>query len=449
MQGTLTLVVGLGKTGQSIARHLHRMNIPFVIFDTRAEPPGLDMFKSAFPGVDVFLSSLPESVYPHLKEIISSPGVSHDDPFFQKAKDLNIPIIGDIECLARVITSPVVAITGTNGKSTVTTLVGLMMKSAGLLTAVAGNIGTPVLDFLKEGTHYDVWVLELSSFQLELTDSLSPVAATILNITPDHLDRHHTLDAYRQAKQRVYRGAGVLLYNRQDEQTYPDSAYLINGVRIISYGLDMPNHDDCWGILQEKGKAYLARGKECLLTVDELKIKGRHNWANALAACALAEAMDVPMTVMRDVLRAFTGLPHRCQWTRTLDGVTWINDSKGTNIGATISAIDGIGGAMSGKIVLIAGGQGKGADFSMLRPSMPGHVRAAVLFGQDADQLEAALEDLVPIKRAKNLEEAINIAKLQAKPDDVVLLSPACASLDMFKDFNHRGEVFTSLVNAL
>ena len=451
MQGMLTLVVGLGKTGQSIARYLRHNHVPFVVFDTRSDPAGLNAFSEHFSDVDIFLKTLPDAVYPRLKEVISSPGVPLDDPVLQKARELNIPVIGDVECLARVITAPVIAITGTNGKSTVTTLVGLMAKSAGKLVAIGGNIGAPVLDFLNEGVHYDAWVLELSSFQLDLTASLTPVASTILNVSPDHLDRHHTFQAYCHAKQRIYRGADVLLYNREDELTYPDACYLIDGVHIISYGLDAPNHDDCWGILvDEAGMPWLARGKEKILSVDTLRIKGKHNWANAIAACALAESIDIPKNVMLDVLTEFTGLPHRCQWVRSIDGVIWINDSKGTNIGATLSAISGIGGAMpEGKIILIAGGQGKGADFSLLRPLMQDYVRTAVLIGQDANQLDEALSDLVPTFRASTLEKAINLAKLQAQSGDVVLLSPACASLDMFNDFNHRGEVFTNLVNAL
>ena len=450
MQGTLTLVVGLGKTGQSIARHLRRINAPFVVFDTRENPADLPVFKENFPDVDVFLQYLPESIYSHLIEVISSPGVAYDDPVLEKARALNIPVIGDIECLARIVTAPVVAITGTTGKSTVTTLVGMMAMLAGQRVAVAGNIGTPVLDFLSEGIAYDVWVLELSSFQLDLTMSLTPSAGTILNVSPDHLDRHHTYEAYAHAKQRVYRGAGVLLYNREDEQTYPDACYLMDGVHIISYGLDAPEHDDCWGILVDHaGVSWLARGEKAVLPVDALRIKGRHNWLNAIAACALAEAIHVPEHVMIEVLTQFPGLAHRCQWVRTLDEVVWINDSKGTNIGAALSAIEGIGSAMSGQIVLIAGGQGKGADFSLLRPVMQSFVRTVILIGQDADALEVALSDLLPIVRAESLAQAIQCAKAQAHAGDVVLLSPACASLDMFNDFNHRGEVFTDLVNAL
>jgi UDP-N-acetylmuramoylalanine--D-glutamate ligase len=443
MAGSYYLVAGLGKTGHSIARYLQRRNKPFAVFDTRPEPEGLGDFYAEFPGVDVHLKTLPESLYKQLTEIISSPGVSLDDDVMRKAIELGIPVIGDIECLAREIHAPVVAITGTNGKSTVTTLVGEMARKAGLTVAVAGNIGTPVLDLLDNDVAYDLWVLELSSFQLDLTYSLAPVAATILNVSPDHLDRHHSLEAYVQAKQRVYCHANMMIYNRSDEQTKPTSII----AETISYGLNEPTSKD-WGIITTDSVPYLCQGSDKLMPMDSLYIKGLHNWENALAACALAEAVCVARCDMVCVLEQFKGLPHRTQWVRTMDGVDFINDSKGTNIGATISAISGIGGSVRGKIVLIAGGQGKGADFTELRAPVGEYVRSLVLIGEDADKLEKALSDVVDITRAASLDEAVDMAAIKAKPGDVVLLSPACASLDMFHDFNHRGQVFTQVVNA-
>ncbi len=448
MRSSLYLVAGLGKTGHSIARYLRRRNKAFVAFDTRLQPAGLAEFNAEFPGVEVFLGELPDALYGQLTEIISSPGVELDGPSLQKANRMGIPIIGDIECLAREINVPVIAITGTNGKSTVTTLVGEMAKAAGLSVAVAGNIGLPVLDLLDDGFQYDLWVLELSSFQLDLTYSLAPLAATILNVTPDHLDRHHHLEAYIKAKQRVYHQAKAILYNREDLQTSPVIQPENLAPLVSSFGLDVPTVGN-WGLIVADGMNYLAYGQARILPVDALRIKGRHNWQNALAACALAEAAGVPQSQMIDVLRSFTGLPHRSQWVRAIEGVDWVNDSKGTNIGATMSAISGIGGSMQGKIVLIAGGQGKGADFSELRASMTEYVRSVVLIGEDADKLEQAIHDVVNVVRAPSLEEAVCIAKLQAHPGDVVLLSPACASLDMFRDFNHRGDTFTAAVDAL
>ncbi|QRN02756.1 UDP-N-acetylmuramoyl-L-alanine--D-glutamate ligase [Legionella sp. MW5194] len=438
------LVAGLGKTGQSIARYLKRRNEPFIAFDTRNQVEGLADFHSEFPGVDVFLGQLPSTVYPHLKAVITSPGVSLEEPFLTQAYERGIPVYGDIECLVREITAPVIAITGTNGKSTVTMLVGEMAKAAGRHAAVAGNIGTPVLDLLDKGMDYDLWVLELSSFQLNLTHSLAARAATILNVTPDHLDRHHTMAAYIESKQRIYKQAELLIYNREDKATVPETG----DAQRISFGLDKPETGH-WGIVYDGKDAFLAYGEERWLAVDELRIKGTHNWQNALAACALARAAGIDRDAMITVLKTFAGLPHRCQWVRTLQGVDWINDSKGTNIGATQSAITGIGGAMQGKIVLIAGGLGKGADFTELRQPVSHYVRSMVLIGTDADKIEKAVGDLLPVSRAASLDEAINQAKHQAQAGDVVLLSPACASMDMFRDFNHRGELFANLVGKL
>jgi len=440
------LVAGLGKTGRSIAGYLQRRQLPYAVYDTREQVEGLDEFCHDFPGIEVFSGEFPADLYSRLTCIITSPGVALDAPFMEEARRRDIAIIGDIECLAREIKAPVIAITGTNGKSTVTTLVGDMAKAAGLTVAVAGNIGLPVLDLLDDGQNYDVWVLELSSFQLDLVHSLAPVASTILNVSPDHLDRHHTLAAYVAAKQRVYHQSALCVYNREDEHTLPVGE--ATTARSTSYGLDEPETDN-WGIIRHQGDYYLARGKERLLAVDQLRLKGKHNWQNALAACALAEALNIDVRHMISVLSSFSGLPHRCQWVRTLDGVDWINDSKGTNIGATISAISGIGGSMAGKIVLIAGGLGKGADFSELQITVGDFVRTAVLIGADAEKIAQALSGVTPIVRATTLDEAIRLARARAQPGDVVLLSPACASQDMFRDFNHRGEAFAQIVGML
>jgi UDP-N-acetylmuramoylalanine--D-glutamate ligase len=443
-----TLVAGLGKTGRSIARYLRRKQMPFVVYDSREHPADLDEFRTEFNDIDVYLKDFPDPLYATLTDIICSPGVSFDLPFMQKARAHKIPIYGDIECLAREIDAPVIAITGTNGKSTVTTLVGEMATAAGIKVAVAGNIGTPVLDLLGNDTHYDLWVLELSSFQLDLTYSLAPIAATILNISADHLDRHHDLKSYTAAKQRIYHHAANIFYNRDDTLTEPSAVDSKTASQIKNFGLDSPPSGQ-WGIQTDGAETYLVDGTDILLTTDALKIKGRHNWSNALAASALAQTVGIDVDVIRDVLKQFTGLPHRAQWVRTLDGVDWINDSKGTNIGATYSAILGIGGAMQGKIVLIAGGQGKGADFTELRAPVAEHVRTLVLIGEDADKIEQALHSVVPVMRASTLEEAVQVAHQQAQSGDVVMLSPACASQDMFRDFNDRGRVFVSAVDAL
>lgn len=445
MHASFDLVVGLGKTGQSIARYLSRKHKPFIVFDTRKQVKAVDAFRSEFPGVDVFLGDFPEALFPRISALITSPGVSLDEPIFVAARKKNIPIYGDIECLAQAIKAPVIAITGTNGKSTVTTLVGEMARAAGMNVAVAGNIGTPVLDLLDNGIDYDLWVLELSSFQLDLTFSLQPLAATILNVTPDHLDRHHDFDAYMKAKQRIYHQATVGVYNRADTYTKP---LFQQPSSLVSYGLDEPA-DKNWGIKITDDKTYLAYSAEPFLCVDSLKIKGRHNWENALAACALASAAQISLAHQLAVLKNFEGLPHRCQWVRTLDDVHWINDSKGTNVGATLSAISGIGASMPGKVILIAGGQGKGADFRALREPVQDYVRSVVLIGEDAPLMADALTGVVDVYHALSLADAVLIAKKKAQVGDVVLLSPACASFDMFRDFNHRGESFIEQVNAL
>jgi UDP-N-acetylmuramoylalanine--D-glutamate ligase len=444
MNGLTYLVAGLGKTGLSMARYLHRRKLPFALYDSRENPPGLNAFVEEFPGVICYFVTIPSAFINQCTAILTSPGIPLELPLFREAQDQNIPIYGDIECLAREIQAPVIAITGTNGKSTVTALVGEMAIAAGFNVAVAGNIGDPVLDKLDDHHSYDLWVLELSSFQLALTKSLAPIAATILNITPDHLDRHHTMEEYISAKQSIYHKAKTVVYNRQDKNTYPQQK---QGV-AISYGEDEPISKQ-WGLIKEGSATYLAQGTTAFLPVTDLRIKGVHNWQNALAACALADLAGIRRDYQISVLRQFSGLAHRCQWVRSLNEVDWINDSKGTNIGATISAIDGIGGSMPGKIVLIAGGQGKGANFEDLRESVKVFVRSMILIGEDADKITAALSDLVPITQAKSLDEAVKQGYLQAQKGDVVLLSPACASLDMFKDFNHRGEVFTALVQAL
>lgn len=442
MKQAMHLIVGLGITGRSIARYLQARNQPFIVFDTRAQPEGIDCFYQEFPGVDVFLVTLPATIYPSISTIITSPGVSLEHLLFDEARRLQIPVIGDIECLAQAIQAPLIAITGTNGKSTVTTLVGAMAKEAGLRVAVAGNIGLPVLDLLNQKEVYDLWVLELSSFQLELVYSLKPLVATVLNISPDHLDRHHQLSAYIAAKHRIYRQAQICVFNREDENTIPQQK------PGLSFGLTAP-HENEWGILEDQGEHYLAFGAQRFLNVKQLLLQGRHNWQNALAACALAWAAGIPKKAIQSILQSFSGLPHRCQEVRLLREVQWINDSKGTNIGATISAIEGIGANLKGKIVLIAGGLGKGADFNELRPVVGAYVRHLVLIGKDAPLIKKALHENTSISDAVSLQEAILIAQKQAQPGDVVLLSPACASQDMFRDFNDRGEQFVQLVESL
>lgn len=458
MKKQLYLVAGLGQTGYATAGYLQRKKIPFVVFDTRRHVERLTDFSAAFPLVEVYLGDFPSSLYPKITQIIASPGLSLEEPFLEQAKRHGIPIIGDIELFARDVTekscnkaeasisASIIAITGTNGKSTVTTMVGEMAKVAGKRVAVAGNIGLPILDLLAKDTDdYELWVLELSSFQLDLTMSLAPIAATVLNITPDHLDRHHDMAGYTKAKQRVFHNAQYCLYNRQDPLTKPQE--FAKDAAVASFGLDAPKKGE-WGLKTNQETTYIAYGDELIFPVHALKIQGQHNWLNALAATALAHRAGIATPVICNVLETFSGLEHRCQTVRKLNDVIWINDSKGTNVGASISAIEGLGSTIKGKIILIAGGLGKGADFSPLA-TLKHYIKNIILIGKDAPIIKQDLANKIPMQDANSLEEAVRFAYEAAKSGDVVLLSPACASMDMFKDYIHRGQCFVELVTKL
>lgn len=439
------LVVGLGITGWSIARFLARQGRRFAAFDTRTQLDAPDAFHKAFPDAALYLGNLPDSVRDSVTQCIVSPGLDLHHPVLQALQQRGIVLQGDIELFAQHNTKPVIAITGTNGKSTVTTLVGELLNQAGIRAAVAGNIGLAALDALADDAQYDAYVLELSSFQLELTHSLTPKAATILNISPDHLDRHGTLAAYQAAKQRVYHHAEFAVYSRDDKVTMPAMPVGI----CQSFGLDAPLGQD-FGIREFEGQAYLCFGEEPFLACNDLGISGKHNWANALAATAIARYFGVSFESIRKTLAGFKGLEHRTVLVRTLHDISWINDSKGTNVGATVSALQGLGQANpKGKLVLIAGGVGKGADFSDLRPALERYARALVLIGRDREDIAKACPDSVKMSRAESLEEAIAQAQQFAKAHDMVLFSPACASFDMFRDYKHRGECFEQAVRAL
>ena len=444
---TLTLVVGLGKSGQSIARWLERKNCPYIFFDTRPRTEELLQLSKNFKAKKIFFQTIPDNIWATVSRVISSPGVSLDDPYLRKAQTLQLPIYGDIECLCQEIQAPIVAITGTNGKSTVTSLLGEIAKAHGYCTAVAGNIGTPVLDTLGDGKHYDLWVLELSSYQLEYTQHLNARAATILNISADHLERHKTLANYCTAKQRIYKNCDAVVYNRDDDATKPTTINTASS--ITSFALTKPPRAQDWGLIEKNNDMYLAQGSTPFLKVTALKLQGRHNWLNALVASALAQQLDIPMTTITQVLQSYQGLPHRSEWLRNVNGVDWINDSKGTNIGATIAALHGIGPAIKGKIVLLIGGVGKGSDYRDLIPAVADFTRIIISFGQDKAKIKAALETTVCCYEVNDLCEATVLAQKNALHGDAVLLSPACASFDMFKDFNHRGEVFRELVQRL
>jgi UDP-N-acetylmuramoylalanine--D-glutamate ligase len=442
MSQDLHVIVGLGVTGISCARYLINKGIPVAVTDTRSTPPQLTAFKAAYPDVIVSVGKLDDTLLDKAAVVVVSPGISLHEPAIARQVKRNIPVIGDIELFAQAATAPVIAITGTNAKSTVTTLVGEMAAAANVRAEVGGNLGVPALDLLLQPTP-EVFVLELSSFQLETTYSLHPRVATVLNVTPDHMDRYDSLEEYVQAKQRVYSHAEIAVCNRDDAYTWDTSA-----PQKIFFTLDTPRENE-FGLLKINGETFLAFEQQPLLSIRELPILGRHYQANALAALAIGHSFGLAMEPMLATLKNFKGLLHRCQLVRERNEINWYNDSKGTNVGATLAAINGLGSEISGKLILIAGGVGKNADFSPLIPAIVDYVRDVILIGEAAPILAEVIGNRVAIKFASSMEEAVAMSAQAALPGDSVLLSPACASLDMFNNFEHRGQVFTTIVQGL
>lgn len=444
-------VVGLGKTGLSCARWLHAQGAEVAVLDSRTTPPALAQLQSELPDLAVLVGGFDAAVLAAADEIIVSPGVALDTPALRAAAAQGIPIFSDIELFARAATAPVIAITGSNGKSTVTTLVGQMLRHSGLDAAVGGNLGIPVLDLLRSDAEW--YVLELSSFQLEATNRLPARAATVLNLSPDHLDRYPDLATYGAAKARIFAHAERAVVNRDDPVALALAASVSDQ---IGFSLHEPAGERDYGLLSQRQQTWLARGRTPLMPCSEVLMPGSHNLANALAALALAETAGVGPELACEVLRKFPGLPHRSELVCERRGVRWINDSKGTNPGATIAALagivdDGVQGDSSqqARAVLIAGGEGKGADFSTLAPVVQRCARAVVLIGRDAPLLEQALGGCAPLHRAASMDEAVRLAERLAAPGDSVLLSPACASFDMFDDYQHRGRAFAAAVARL
>ena len=433
------LIVGLGKTGLSVARFLARQGLAFAVADSRENPPGLAGLRAECPGAAVHLGPFDAALFQSFRTLVVSPGIAVAEPAIQAAARVGAEIIGDIELFARHAAAPVIAITGSNGKSTVTTLVGELLAAAGRKVAVGGNLGTPALDLLA-GAPADIDVLELSSFQLETTRSLRPAASVVLNVSEDHMDRYPDLGAYAKAKGQVYQGAAVAVVNRDDDWSLRLAAGA-DAPRSVSFGLDAPQAGQ-WGLVERAGEAWLAQGDRLIVRERELTLRGRHNMANVLAALALVEAVGVDPASVVDALRGFAGLPHRSQFVGHYAGLDWINDSKGTNVGATAAALAG----QTQPVVLIAGGLGKDQDFTVLRPLLTRKARAVVLIGQDASLIAEAWAGTVPLVRASDMGEAVSMAMELGRPGDVVLLSPACASFDMFKGYDHRGDVFAAEV---
>ncbi|MCQ2994481.1 UDP-N-acetylmuramoyl-L-alanine--D-glutamate ligase [Pseudomonas syringae] len=437
------IIVGLGKSGMSLVRFLASRGVSFAVADTRENPPELATLRRDYPQVDVRCGELDVEFLCRANELYVSPGLALATPALQQAAARGVKLSGDIELFARYAKAPIIAITGSNAKSTVTTLVGEMAAAAGKRVAVGGNLGTPALDLLSDDV--ELYVMELSSFQLETTDQLGAEVATVLNISEDHMDRYSGLPAYHLAKHRVFRGARQVVVNRQDVLTRP---LIGEGLPCWTFGLNKPDFHG-FGLREEDGEKYLAFQFDNLMPVRELKIRGAHNQSNALAALALGHAVGLPMDAMLSSLRTFGGLEHRCQWLRERDGVSYYDDSKATNVGAALAAIEGLGADIEGKLVLIAGGDGKGADFSGLRAPVAANCRAVVLIGRDAELIAQALGDGVELIRVATLEDAVLRCADIAQAGDAVLLSPACASFDMFKNYEERGRLFAQAVGDL
>ncbi|MDQ8020454.1 MAG: UDP-N-acetylmuramoyl-L-alanine--D-glutamate ligase [Moraxellaceae bacterium] len=444
----LTLILGLGESGLAMARWLSRQGHALRVADSRAQPPGVEDLQTSVPAATLHAGPFSDSLLDGVSQVALSPGLSIDEPLVRKARTLGVPVVGEIELFAQALPTldkpaKLLAITGTNGKTTTTTLTGELVRACGLDAAVAGNISPSALTELMRRIDGkclpDVWVLELSSFQLESTASLRPDASTVLNVSDDHLDRHGNLQTYAGAKTRIFAGDGVQVLNRDDALVH-DMA--LAGRRVVSFGLDAPAGAD-YGVRD----GWLARGGEALMAASELQLAGQHNVANALAALALCEAIDLPRAALIRALREFRGLPHRVERiARRGDGVEFFDDSKGTNVGATLAAVQGMGRP----VVLIAGGDGKGQDFAPLAPALAQHARALVLIGRDAPLIQSAVAGSeVKVLHGSDMADAVRAASAVAQAGDAVLLSPACASFDMFRNYAHRAQVFCEAVWAL
>ncbi len=443
-RGGLKVVAGLGISGVAAVNFLYEQGYRVAVTDSRELPPGHDQIPAE---VASYFGELNQELLLQADEIVISPGLDPRLPEIQAAVAQGIPVVSEIQILRRATDAPIVAITGSNAKSTVTTLLGLMAVNAGKNVAVGGNLGRPALDLLKDQA--ELYILELSSFQLETTSNLNAEVAVILNMSEDHLDRHGDMFGYHTAKHRIFQGVKQVVYNRDDSLTRP---LVPDQTPMQSFGLNAPDLNQ-YGILRDdQNNMWLARGRERLINSRDLYIQGTHNLANALACLALGEAIGLPLDAMLASLKTFKGLEHRCEFVQEIDQVRYYNDSKGTNIGASLAAIEGLGQAIEmhqGKLVMILGGQAKGQDFKALREAITQYVKTVVLIGEDAELIRNAIEGCAELLFAESLQQAVSICQQQAQRNDVVLLSPACASFDMFKGYEQRGHQFVALVNAL
>jgi UDP-N-acetylmuramoylalanine--D-glutamate ligase len=430
------LVLGMGVTGASCARHFAGRGTGAWFADTRAAPPEIDAIRQAMPGAGLMAGDVPAAVPPGVSRIVVSPGVDLDLPVLADARRRGLPVLSDLDLFAAECHAPMIGITGSNGKSTVTAMTGAMLASAGWRVATGGNLGTPALDLLDAAV--GAYVLELSSFQLERSAPLPLAAAVVLNVAPDHLDKHGSMAAYTAAKARIYARCGTAIVNRDE----PALARLVPpGIPVVSFGLTAPQSGH-FGVLSNDRGEYLAFGAEALMPVSALGTTGRHNVANALAALALGHAAGAALPGTLGGLRSFRGLPHRMQVVAVTDGVTWIDDSKATNVAAAVTSIRSV----RGPLVLIAGGDGKGQAFDELAAALLGHDAVAILIGRDREQIAREIAGTSAVELAETLQDAVARARRLARPGHTVLLAPACSSLDMFRNYEHRGQVFAESV---
>jgi len=455
MQNNHHLVIGLGPTGLSCVRYLISKNIPVSVTDTREKPPKLADCQKEFPNVKIHLGKFQESVFSQASVLVVSPGMSLEEPCIAQCIKNNIPVIGDVELFVRDAKAPIVAITGSNGKSTLTTLMGDIINNAGKKAIICGNIGLPVLDAILQPTP-DYYVVELSSFQLDTTYSLRAKVAVVINVSPDHMDRYATFNDYLASKQRVYMNCDNAVVNFDEKNIWEDLQFKklpveftlkkpISEPRALASGKVCEATTAQFGLYQN----YLCHGDEKCIAVSDLILQERHNNQNYLAALAMCFILQLPMESVLNTLKQFSGLAHRCQLVKSENNIAWYNDSKATNVGASIAAIESIAQRAIGRLILIAGGDSKGVDLDPLKLPVKQHVSHVILLGRDAPLLAATLLGCAEIIRVKSMNEAVSAAKKMVQPGDIVLLAPACSSLDQYENYMARGDDFTKAVRML
>ena len=440
VQSPATLVYGFGSTGLSVARFLSRTGVDARYADNRKAPPGLDDLRSIVPDAEVSVGTDCADQLQGITRLIVSPGIPDSDALLKEAREAAVDVVSDIEIFTQHATAEFVAVTGSNGKSTVTTLIALMCEAGGMRTLAGANLGKPALDLLAEDTP-ELFILELSSFQLQRTDNLPATVAVLLNVSADHLDWHADEAEYRRAKYRIFDQASAAVVNREDPEALRN---VPRGMRCITFGLDKPGPGH-YGVIRDDGVDFLARGDTPLFACHDVALVGLHNRANVLAAMAACELIGLDAAAMLQVAAEFPGLPHRMQFVRNVGGVNFINDSKATNVAAAIASVR----SLDGPVVLLAGGQGKGGDFAALADAVAGELRAAVLFGEDAGLMADAFTGKAELYLVADLDSAVARGAELAAPGETVLLAPACASFDQFPNYMRRGDAFCDAVRGI